>query len=57
VLVLEITERTEIEVDGKTGPVTKDTEVGGLVDTMYDPRDNTVLWFRPLTKPKRGPEK
>lgn len=48
-LVLRVTDRTEVHtVTGARRPFTADTEIGGLVDTMYDPTDDTVIWFRPL---------
>jgi hypothetical protein len=47
-LTLTVTERTEIILDGRTQPFTRDTEIAGLADTMYDTRDMTVVWFRPL---------
>lgn len=48
-MFLKVTEATEIVLDGKAEPFTADTEIGGLVDTMYDTRDKSVLWFRPLS--------
>ena len=48
-LVLKVTETTEIITDGKVEPFTSNTEIGGLVDTMYDARNKPVLWFRPLS--------
>jgi hypothetical protein len=47
-LTLTVTGRTEIILDGQRQPFARNTEIAGLADTMYDTRDMTVVWFRPL---------
>ena len=47
-LTLRVTDTTQIYVNGKKQPFTKDTPIGGFVDTMYTVKTKRVVWFRPL---------